>query len=228
MYTKVAFYLSLCAVLFKASVAVAYPNTFQAETRTYTAKEFHNLQNVRGLSPNLIELHLNLYRGYVKNTNAIAVRLKQLLRTSRSISPSVTALRKQLSWEYNGMRLHELYFENMAYEPLNPDGNLADQIERDFGSIENWQRDFESAGLTRGIGWVVLYYDVVNRRLSNAWIEEHNIGPLVSNLPIVVMDVWEHAYLTQYGLNRSEYIRTFIKNISWIVCEKRFKQAEEG
>lgn len=228
MYTKVAFYLSLCAVLFKASVAVAYPNTFQAETRTYTAKEFHNLQNVRGLSPNLIELHLNLYRGYVKNTNAIAVRLKQLLRTSRSISPSVTALRKQLSWEYNGMRLHELYFENMAYEPLNPDGNLADRIERDFGSIENWQRDFESAGLTRGIGWVVLYYDVVNRRLSNAWIEEHNIGPLVSNLPIVVMDVWEHAYLTQYGLNRSEYIRTFIKNISWIVCEKRFKQAEEG
>ena len=127
-----------------------------------------------------------------------------------------------LSTKAQGMRLHELYFsgmtkiENRNY--LDPNTNLHKKIVEDFGSYVNWERDFKSTGLIRGIGWAICYLDLLagdSGRLFNVWIETHATNHFCTAYPIIVMDVFEHAYLQDYGTNKKDYIETFFKVIDW-------------
>ena len=122
------------------------------------------------------------------------------------------------------MRLHEYYFENLAKEPREMDKNseLFKKIIQEFGSYEMWEKDFKSMGAMRGIGWVMLYFDQKAGRLFNVWINEHDVGHLSGALPVLVMDVFEHAYMLDYGLKKADYIERFFKAIDWEVVEKRF------
>jgi Fe-Mn family superoxide dismutase len=98
------------------------------------------------------------------------------------------------------------------------------KIPEDFGSYENWEKDFRTSGAMRGIGWIVLYYDPVGKRTFNCWVNEHDAGHLSGCVPILVMDVFEHAYMTDYQLKRADYIAAFFKNIDWKEAEARFKR----
>jgi Fe-Mn family superoxide dismutase len=160
----------------------------------------------------------------VNNTNKLMDALAAMLKEGKTATPEYAELKRRFGWEFDGMRLHEYYFGNLGGKsPLVKAGVLGRMIEASFGSYEAWEADFKATGAMRGIGWVVMYYDIPAGRLFNAWINEHDMGHLAGCQPILVMDVFEHAFITDYGLKRADYITAFFKNIDWRVAESRIK-----
>ena len=190
----------------------------------FTAKDYSKLIGMEGFSNTLLNNHFTLYQGYVTNTNKVADALTAMLKEGKTATPEYAELKRRFGWEFNGMRLHELYFENLGdKKPLVKAGVLGKLIEANFGSYETWEQDFRATGAMRGIGWVVLYYDVPSCRLFNQWVNEHDVGHLTGAEPILVMDVFEHVYMIDYGLKRADYIAAFFKNINWRAAEDRVK-----
>lgn len=186
----------------------------------YTAKDFSHLLEMTGLSVTLLNNHLTLYQGYVKNTNLL---LEKFDKNEVALgTPEYSELQRRFGWEWNGMRLHELYFGNMTKGGVVlSERRLREKIVRIYGSYENWKQSFISIGMTRGVGWVVLAYDKSNDELFNIWIDEHNTGNLVGAIPLLVMDVWEHAFMLDYGIKRVDYISVFMDAIDWHTVEER-------
>lgn len=203
-----------------AKSTVVLPELGKYEVKNYD----HLLGKIKGLDDSLLTMHFKLYQGYVNNTNAILQKLNELTQNGQNRTPEFAALKRILGWEFDGMLLHELYFENLGgTTSLDPQSPLAAKINKDFGSYDNWKADFIATGLMRGIGWVVAYIDPKNGRLINEWINEHDLGHLAGGTPILIMDVFEHAYITQFGLDRNKYIEVFFDNINWDTTAKRFK-----
>jgi len=168
-------------------------------------------------------MHFKLYEGYVKNANDLLAKLEALGSSGQSGSYEYGALKRRFGWEFDGMRLHELYFGNLGGNgQIDPKGGLIAVLTSQFGSFDSWKRDFIATGSMRGIGWAVLYLDPVQGRLVNAWINEHDVGHLAGGTPILIMDVFEHAYMPQYGLDKAKYIEAFFKNIDWSAPESRY------
>lgn len=189
----------------------------------YQAKYYPNLTELNGISDVTMKNHVALYQGYVKNTNKIMNSLQRMLAEGRSGTIEYAELKRRFGWEFDGMRLHEYYFENLGAK--NPaSSQFLSVINRQFGSYEAWEKDFRATGLMRGIGWVVLYQDVTNGKLFNYWINEHDTGHPAGGLPLLVMDVWEHAYLLDYGIKRADYVAAFFRNINWAVVEARLTE----
>jgi Fe-Mn family superoxide dismutase len=193
----------------------------------FEAKTFEHLLGTAGFSDMLLKNHFTLYQGYVANTNKIIDGLKILLQEGKTATPEYAELKRRLGWEFNGMRLHELYFGNMTKGGKQADegSKLFAKISEVFGSFENFVKVFKAVGMMRGIGWVVLYYDKISGRLFNVWINEHDVGHLAGCVPLLVMDVFEHAFMIDYGLKRADYIEAFFKAIDWSVVAARFEQA---
>lgn len=191
---------------------------------SYIAKDYSKLIGIEGFSEALLKNHFTLYQGYVTNTNKVLDTLDQMLKDGKTGTPEFAELKRRLGWEFNGMRLHEYYFENLGGKGgINKDGRLTKKITEDFGSYEAWEKDFKATGTMRGIGWVVLYQDIVNGKLINFWINEHDISHPAGCNPILIMDVFEHAFMLDYGLKRADYIEAFLKNIDWEVVEGRLR-----
>ncbi len=191
---------------------------------SYAAKDYSKLIGMAGFSETLLKNHFTLYQGYVTNTNKALDMLSQMLKDGKTGSPDYAEIKRRLGWEFNGMRLHEYYFENLGgKEGIKKDGKLAMRLSQDFGSYENWEKDFKAVGSMRGIGWTALYQDNMSGRLINFWINEHDAGhPSGCNL-ILIMDVFEHAFISDYGLKKADYIESFFKNIDWAAAETRLK-----
>ena len=185
----------------------------------YAKKDYSDLKGMAGFSDQALDIHLALYEGYVKNTN----KLLELLDSKESGTPEYSELQRRFGWEFDGMRMHELYFGNLKNGgmKLSEDGKLKKEIDRIYGSFENWKKNFISVGMMRGIGWGVLYYDMKANELFNVWINEHDGGHLATCVPILVMDIFEHAYFPDYKTDRASYINAFFKNINWEEVEKR-------
>lgn len=194
----------------------------------YEAKKYENLLGIEGFSDELLKNHFTLYEGYVANVNKVTDLISKLSTEDKLTTPEFAEVTRRFSWEFNGMRLHELYFENMMKggSVLEKDSALLQKIVGDFGSFENWEKHFKATGTMRGIGWVVLYLDTESGRLFNMWINEHDGGHLAGAVPILVMDVFEHAYMVQYGLKKADYIEAFMKNICWHVAGGRYNLAK--
>jgi Fe-Mn family superoxide dismutase len=188
---------------------------------TYTAKNFDHLVGLEGLSDRLLKNHITLYQGYVTNVNKLA----EIGETTELGSPQYAELKRRFGWEYNGMVLHELYFSNLAKQSssLPDDSDLRKKISERFGTFDAWEKDFRATGAMRGIGWVVLYFDQTGGRLFNAWINEHDAGHFAGAVPLLVMDVFEHAYMVDYDLKKADYINVFMKLIDWPAVEKRLQ-----
>lgn len=185
-------------------------------TPAYQAKDYSRLLGTPGLSDALLNNHFKLYQGYVKNTNLLLENTNKFLSEGKDRSPEYAELKRRLGWEFNGMRLHEYYFENLGgKESLDPKSELYQKIVQDFGSLETWRQDFISTGMIRGIGWTVLYLDPQSGRLVNMWINEHDTGHFAGGKPILIMDVFEHAFMLDYQTDRAKYIDVFIAAINW-------------
>lgn len=191
----------------------------------YEAKNFESLLGTKGLSDQLLKNHFTLYQGYVTNSNKVIDAVNALITDGKTTAPEYAELKRRFGWEFNGMRLHELYFGNMTKNQKARDANskLAKKIAADFGSYENWEKEFKATGAMRGIGWVILYHDAASGRLFNVWINEHDVGHLSGAAPLLIMDVFEHAYMVDYGLKKADYIEAFFKAIDWSVVEARFR-----
>ncbi len=193
----------------------------------YEAKNFDHLLGTPGFSDQLLKNHFTLYQGYVTNTNKLADILMQMVKEGKTGTPEYAELKRRFGWEFNGMRLHEYYFGNMIKggKELDKGSAFYKKLAEDFGSYENWEKDFKASGTMRGIGWVVLYLDPIANRLFNTWINEHDLGHLAGSIPLLIMDVFEHAYMIDYGLKKADYIEAFFKAIDWSVVVNRFNNA---
>lgn len=189
----------------------------------YAAQDYSSLIGMKGFSETLLKNHMTLYQGYVTNTNKVADALGAMLKDGKTGTPEYAELKRRFGWEFNGMRLHEYYFGNLGGKGVEKSGALAQKIEAAFGSVDAWMQDFKATGAMRGIGWVVLYLDPAADRLFNVWINEHDVAHLAGCRPVLIMDVFEHAYMTDYQLKRADYIEAFIANVKWAAAESRLK-----
>lgn len=201
---------------------------------SYKAREF-NLSGLTGISDETLEMHFKLYEGYVKETNNLTEKISEFIKDAKvdqEEMPAYSELSRRLGFEYNGMVLHEYYFDNLKSGggPGDPDktAQFAKAAEASFGSYEIWKADFVGIGKMRGVGWAICYQNPSNGRISNHWITLHETGNVAGFDPILVMDVWEHAYLLDYKpAERPKYIEAFFANIDWITVEKRLRR-EKG
>jgi Fe-Mn family superoxide dismutase len=193
--------------------------------KAYEERQF-NLTGLNGISDEQIEQHLKLYAGYVKNTNLLNEQIGELVRSGDNASPHFGELTRRLGFEYNGMRLHEYYFENMSASggELETGSALASALDESFGDFDTWKNDFMGVGKMRGVGWAILAQDPFTGRLSNHWITLHEEGNVAGFQPILVMDVWEHAFTVDYKpTERAKYLDAFYSNIDWKVVSGRVK-----
>lgn len=193
--------------------------------RDYQARDFRSLIGTRGFSEKMLTTHLELYEGYVKHTN----KALELLREPAMDAYAAAEVRRRLVWEFNGMRLHEFYFEAMTdggkSAPI--DGALQANLRLDFGSVEEWMKRFQSVTTLRGSGWAVLCYDPVANRLIHDWVSEHDRGLFAGTFPIIVLDLFEHAYMRDYGTDRKAYLQAYWNALDWTVCEARLRNAKQ-
>jgi Fe-Mn family superoxide dismutase len=190
----------------------------------YAAKDYAKRGGLEGFGETLLKNHFTLYQGYVTNTNKVLDTLDQMTKDGKTTTPEFAELKRRLGWEFNGMRLHEYYFENLwGKGGIDKNGKLAKKLAESFGSSEAWEKDFRATGAMRGIGWVVLYQDTTSNRLMNFWINEHDVSHPAGCNPLLIMDVFEHAFMLDYGLKRADYIEAFFKNINWSATESRLK-----
>jgi len=190
----------------------------------YAAKDYTKLVGMEGFSDTLLKNHFTLYQGYVTNTNKVLDTLDQMAKDGKSAAPEFAELKRRLGWEFNGMRLLELYFENLGGKSgIDKTGKTAKRIVESFGSQEVWEKDFRATGAMRGIGWTILYQDSTSGQLINFWINEHDVSHPAGCAPLLIMDVFEHAFMLDYGLKRADYIEAFFKNINWAAVDSRIK-----
>jgi Fe-Mn family superoxide dismutase len=195
----------------------------------YKAKSF-TLSGLSGISDKTLEMHFKLYEGYVKETNRLTERIAEFRRDGtidQEEMPAFSELTRRLGFEYNGMVLHELYFGNMrrggggdpaAKSPFRQAAESA------FGSWKIWRAEFARIGAMRGVGWAICYQNPESGRLSNHWITLHEVGTVAGFRPILVMDVWEHAFLLDYApADRARYVEAFFSNIDWETAESRLQ-----
>ncbi len=190
----------------------------------YTPKKW-NLSGLQGISDETLQIHFGLYEGYVKNTNTLNERIAEMRANGKNAGadPAYAELVRRLGWEFNGMRLHEYYFDNLTGSPKQPgSGKLHDLAGAQYGSFENWKKDFAAVGGMRGVGWAIAFHDAPSNALVNVWIGDHNINELAGCEPVVVMDLWEHAFFRDYKpADKGKYIEAFLAHVDWSVCESR-------
>lgn len=194
---------------------------------TYTPCTF-NLPELKGLSKKQIDVHLALYEGYVKHVNLILEKIQKLREEDAEGNSFVmNELRRRLGFEFNGMRMHEYYFKQFEGGPLPVDseGSLMKVATEKYGGWDQFIAHIKEVAGTRGIGWVVVYFDAVASTLHTAFVNDHELGQL-AGLPIILaVDLWEHAYMVDYvPAEKKNYIEAFLENVNWDVVEKRVQK----
>ena len=196
----------------------------------YKQRSF-DLSGLAGISDKTLEIHFGLYAGYVKNTNLLNEQLVEMVGQGKAGTPAYSEITRRLGFEYNGMVLHEYYFGNMKRDggaDISSSSPLGRALGESFGDLETWKKDFTAVGGMRGVGWAVTYLDPVTGRLTNNWITLHEDGNIAGFKPIIVMDVWEHAFLLDYKpAERPKYIESFLANLDVATAENRLAGAAD-
>lgn len=195
---------------------------------SYTPKEF-NLPELSGLSEKQIDVHLGLYKGYVTHVNLLREQIKDLTEEdAEKYAYAIMEVRRRLGFEFNGMRMHEYYFSQFegGASELASDTSLATALSEKYGSLDEFIKHFTHVGMSRGIGWSVLYADPEGGTLHTAWVSDHELGQL-GGLPVILaMDMWEHAFMVDYTPSeKKEYVSAFLKNVNWGVPKDRYERA---
>lgn len=196
----------------------------------YTEQKF-DISEVAGISKKSIEEHLKLYAGYVKHANLIQDKIKEYSADLDKNGYAINELRRRFAFEFNGMRNHEYYFEQLegGANMGNKDSLLAKQMEKDFDTSMAWFEEFKNICLTRGIGWAILYYDKKADKLVNAWVDEQHLGQLNGLQFIYGVDMWEHSYMLDYVPgDKKKYVEAYLMATNQDVVEKRFEKAKNN
>lgn len=194
----------------------------QFEPKTFS------LPAVSGIGEGTFATHVKLYEGYVKQANVILSKIEEYSADSSAHAYALGELQRRFAFEFDGMRNHEYYFSALegGPKPLNPESSLAKAITETWGSIEAFMDRFKAIGLTRGIGWAMLYYDKTTERLLTQWVDEQHLGHLTGLSPIVALDVWEHAYIKDYEpADKAKYISAYLDALNWETIAEWFEKA---
>jgi len=192
--------------------------------KTFEERKF-NIPELKGLSTKSIEEHLKLYSGYVKNANLILTKIEELSQDSEANAYALGEVQRRFGFEFDGMRNHEYYFQHFegGSQDLSEKSLLKKAIEEEWPSFDVWLRRFKAIALTRGVGWAILYYDPIAKRLLNAWIDEQHLGHLTGLSPILCLDMWEHSFVIDYLPNgKKNYVEDFFSNLNWQTAEENF------
>jgi Fe-Mn family superoxide dismutase len=191
--------------------------------KEHAARDFSHLVNsIKGLSEKQLTQHFTLYQGYVKKLNEIEQKLEKADRATANFSfGDFSELMRRRSVAFNGTFLHEAYFDNL--EPVGEAGEITHMLKEQFGSIDKWKEDMKAAALTTP-GWVLLTWDKTSNTIKHWVMYEHNIGLPIHQDIILALDCWEHAFMIDYGIDKSSYVKTFMENINWDVVNKRLHQ----
>ena len=185
-----------------------------------------------GISQKTIEEHLKLYSGYVKSANLIIEKIGSLRSTDEEITKNtylISELQRRFSFEFDGMRNHEYYFEQFegGAKTIDNESELVDKIKETWGSVDAWLLRFKEIAMTRGVGWAVLYFDKETNTLNHSWVEEQHLGHLTGAKVILALDMWEHSYMLDYvPSEKKKYVEAFFENLNFSVAEKRFAGAK--
>ena len=190
--------------------------------------KLYDLHGLHGISDQTLATHVKLYEGYVTETKELTSRIRDMLvdgKIDQEEVPAYSEFKRRLGFEYNGMMLHEYYFDSLTSggsgEPP-PNSMFRRAAEESFGTYETWKMDFVSTGKMRGVGWAICYLNPYSGKLSNHWITLHEVGHVAGFTPVLVLDVWEHAFILDYPpAERGEYITAFFENINWKEVEHR-------
>jgi len=186
------------------------------------------ISELKGISAKNIEEHLKLYAGYVKNLNTVINKIEEFNLDKENNMFFLGELYRRFSFEYNGMKNHEIYFDSLEGGgiALNKESTLYQKIIKDFDSYEKFLEDFKTLALTRGIGWASLWYDKDRDILMTSWIDEQHLGQLNNTTMILGIDMWEHAYVYDYPTSeKKKYIEAFFENLNWNKIENNFTNA---
>lgn len=193
----------------------------------YEERKF-NIGKLEGISEKTIVEHLKLYTGYVKHTNLILEKAGDLLKNPDT-QYAGTEMQRRFSFEFNGMRNHEIYFSLLesGAQPIKIDSELYKAIAKQWGSFEAWLENFKKIATTRGPGWVMLYKDIQTGNLLNSWVDEQHQG-ILNGLPVIIaLDVWEHAFFLDYSpADKMKYVEAFFANLNWATAEQLFLNAQ--
>lgn len=183
---------------------------------------------LKGISAKNIEEHLKLYAGYVKFSNLILEKIDELSKDAEKNAYVLGELQRRFAFEFNGMVNHEYYFEQLegGSTPQNTSGQLTKAITEEWDSFDAWLVRFKAIALTRGIGWAMLYYDPLTKRLLNAWVDEQHIGQLNSCKTVLALDMWEHSFVYDYQPSgKKQYVEDFFANLNWEMIERNYSSA---
>lgn len=193
---------------------------------TYEARTF-NIPELKGISQKTIDEHMKLYQGYVKHTNLILDKAHE----GNEASYEEAEMRRRLGFEFDGMRNHEYYFEQLegGAQEMDTDSALAKKMTDVFGDTEAALKDLKKVASTRGVGWALLCYDPVHDTLIHTWIDEQHLGHLNGLVFLFGIDMWEHSYMLDYAPSeKMKYVDAYLENVNWSVVEKRFETATDA
>jgi len=196
--------------------------------KIFEEKKF-SVGELKGLSRKSVEEHVKLYGGYVKHSNLILQKIKELSEDSEKNAYALSEVQRRFGFEYNGMRNHEVYFESLSggATSLTEESILKSVIESEWGSFDGWLAHFKTIAMTRGVGWAMLYWDRKDGRLLNAWIDEQHLGQLQDCTLILGLDMWEHSFVFDYQPSgKKQYIEDFFVNLNWSKIEENLKSAK--
>jgi Fe-Mn family superoxide dismutase len=192
----------------------------------YTEKKF-SISELKGISSKTIEEHLKLYAGYVKHANLINEKIKEMSADLEKNTYAIGELQRRFGFEFDGMRNHEYYFEQLegGAQALSSDSNFKVEVESEWESFDSWISRFKAIAMTRGIGWAIVYFDEATQSLVQTWVEEQHLGHLTGLKVILALDMWEHSYMLDYvPSEKKKYIESFFENLNWNVIEKRYSE----
>lgn len=198
---------------------------------TIEAKKYDQLVgNLPGFSAPQIEIHLKLYQGYVKKINEIRAEIEKIPFAERKPNANFSygkfsELKRRESVPYNGVYLHEMYFDNLGGPRGAPEADLARAIEGSFGSQSNWEEDLSACAETATGGWVLLTYDRIDGKLHHNQVWEHSNGIMINQEHLLALDTWEHAFMIDFGTDKKSYLGAFLQNVNWKVVAERFALA---
>lgn len=195
----------------------------------YTEQQFA-LPTMLGISAKQVDVHLKLYAGYVKNVNAMLAKIAEYKQDAEKHALALAEITRRFPFEFNGMRLHELYFEALGGQGVDDEigvetRTLWQALAKQYGSFDAWLAECKAVAMMRGSGWTLLTYDAKGVMFHTIWVNDHEVGHLGDQRIVLALDVWEHAFLIDYlPAQRADYIAAFFQNLRWDVCEDRFKK----
>ena len=188
----------------------------------YEVREELEPRSIGAISSELLDDHFRIYKSFVQHTNSLQAELQAMRSNDQGGSLLYLERAKRISFEANGLILHELFFENLSPQKTEIQGELAELLEKSFGSLDAWRGDFNHISKCRGNGWAILFYDPQMEQVLQTFVDSNHLGVPLGWVPLLVLDLWEHAYIRDFGAHgRDSYVMKIFEYLDFNRASER-------